>query len=119
LLSSASLRFSFDEEELLSIDFTLALVPNPADPQVPMGAIENGRIKGLLPEKTLFAVNYPGYPSSLERAVETLGGQEAISKVCLESAFSSISWPICLYEKIKAFSFLVGVGTVYLAQILW
>ena len=46
-----------------------------------MGFIENGRIEGLIPEKTLFAVNYPGYPSSLDRAVETLGGQEAISKV--------------------------------------
>ncbi|KAI5084421.1 hypothetical protein GOP47_0000590, partial [Adiantum capillus-veneris] len=45
-----------------------------------MAVIENGTLKGLVPEKALFAVNYPGYPASIPRAVETLGGKEAISK---------------------------------------
>ena len=59
-----------------------------------MGFIENGRIQGLIPEKTLFAVNYPGYPSSLDRAVETLGGQEAISKVWIlhSPLFNELVW---------------------------
>lgn len=45
-----------------------------------MGVIENGTIAGVVPEKTVFAVNYPGYPTSIARAVETLGGEDAISK---------------------------------------
>lgn len=48
-----------------------------------MGVIDNGTIKGVIPEKTLFAVNYPGYPTSTMRAVETLGGEAAISKARL------------------------------------
>jgi hypothetical protein len=76
-----------------------------------MGAIENGKIKGLLPDKSLFAVNYPGYPSSLERAVETLGGQEAISKVYLENAFSSIYHGLFFYtKKSTLFMFCGGEG---------
>ncbi|XP_010247586.1 PREDICTED: general transcription factor 3C polypeptide 5, partial [Nelumbo nucifera] len=58
-----------------------------------MGAIKDGTISGTLPEAKVFAVHYPGYPSSTSRAVETLGGPEAITKVrssqsnCLELRF--------------------------------
>ncbi|KAL2507207.1 Transcription factor IIIC [Forsythia ovata] len=39
-----------------------------------MGIIKDGSISGNLPSSSqAFAVNYPGYPSSIERAVETLG----------------------------------------------
>ncbi|XP_073066463.1 uncharacterized protein [Primulina eburnea] len=48
-----------------------------------MGIIEDGTISGNLPSSSkVFAVHYPGYPSSIERAVETLGGAEGILKVC-------------------------------------
>ncbi|XP_075489921.1 uncharacterized protein LOC142528701 isoform X4 [Primulina tabacum] len=48
-----------------------------------MGIIEDGTISGNLPSSSkAFAVHYPGYPSSIERAVETLGGTEGILKVC-------------------------------------
>ncbi|MCO5596445.1 hypothetical protein L7F22_050508 [Adiantum nelumboides] len=45
-----------------------------------MAVIENGNLKGVVPDKALFAVNYPGYPASIPRVVETLGGKEAILK---------------------------------------
>lgn len=46
-----------------------------------MGVIKDGTITGVLPNSKLFAVNYPGYPSSMERAMMTLGGAEGIAKV--------------------------------------
>lgn len=46
-----------------------------------MGIIEDGTAKGCLPSEELFAVHYPAYPSSMSRAVETLGGIPAIDKV--------------------------------------
>ncbi|KAL2485332.1 Transcription factor IIIC [Abeliophyllum distichum] len=47
-----------------------------------MGIIKDGSISGNLPSSSqAFAVNYPGYPSSIERAVETLGGTQGIVKV--------------------------------------
>ncbi|XP_020523536.1 general transcription factor 3C polypeptide 5 [Amborella trichopoda] len=49
-----------------------------------MGLIKDGTISGSLPESRVFAVNYPGYPST-SRAIETLGGLEGISKArCLK-----------------------------------
>jgi general transcription factor 3C polypeptide 5 (transcription factor C subunit 1) len=45
-----------------------------------MGRVENGTIKGTLPDRVAFAVDYPGYPTSVERALQTLGGEEGISK---------------------------------------
>ncbi|MCO5562688.1 hypothetical protein L7F22_016316 [Adiantum nelumboides] len=45
-----------------------------------MAVIENGNLKGVVRDKALFAVNYPGYPASIPRAVDTLGGKEAILK---------------------------------------
>ncbi|KAL5974049.1 hypothetical protein ACLOJK_030711 [Asimina triloba] len=45
-----------------------------------MGVITNGSISGNLPEAEAFAVNYPGYPSSTARAIDTLGGTEGILK---------------------------------------
>lgn len=48
-----------------------------------MGIIEEGSISGVLPSSSeAFAVRYPGYPSSIGRAIETLGGNEGIVKVC-------------------------------------
>jgi general transcription factor 3C polypeptide 5 (transcription factor C subunit 1) len=44
-----------------------------------MGIIENGTISGNLPSKEAFVVHYPGYPSSISRAVETLGGIQGIT----------------------------------------
>jgi len=46
-----------------------------------MGIIENGTISGNLPSKEAFVVHYPGYPSSISRAVETLGGIQGITTV--------------------------------------
>lgn len=46
-----------------------------------MGLIEDGAVSGVLPEMECFAVHYPGYPASVSRAVETLGGLEEIGKV--------------------------------------
>ncbi|XP_010541506.1 PREDICTED: general transcription factor 3C polypeptide 5 isoform X2 [Tarenaya hassleriana] len=43
-----------------------------------MGVIENGTISGTLPSTEAFVVHYPGYPSSISRAVDTLGGIEGI-----------------------------------------
>nr|XP_043607064.1 general transcription factor 3C polypeptide 5-like isoform X3 [Erigeron canadensis] len=46
-----------------------------------MGVIKDGSISGILPSKSkVFAVNYPGYPSSMDRALVTLGGPENIAK---------------------------------------
>ncbi|KAL2514580.1 Transcription factor IIIC [Forsythia ovata] len=46
-----------------------------------MGIIKDGSISGNLPSSSqAFAVNYPGYPSSIEHAVETLGGSQGIIK---------------------------------------
>lgn len=44
-----------------------------------MGVIKDGSISGTLPSNKVFGVNYPGYPSSMERALVTLGGAEGIS----------------------------------------
>ncbi|KAJ7536244.1 hypothetical protein O6H91_12G062100 [Diphasiastrum complanatum] len=46
-----------------------------------MGSIREGRISGKIPEQQQFAVKYPGYPTSLARAIQTLGGEDSISKV--------------------------------------
>ncbi|CAI9113868.1 OLC1v1014559C1 [Oldenlandia corymbosa var. corymbosa] len=47
-----------------------------------MGIIKDGTISGNLPSNNMaFAIHYPAYPSSLDRAIETLGGTEAIAKV--------------------------------------
>ncbi|XP_073151523.1 uncharacterized protein [Henckelia pumila] len=52
-----------------------------------MGIIEDGSISGNLPSSIkVFAVHYPGYPSSIERAVETLGGTEGVLKVCTQKS---------------------------------
>lgn len=52
-----------------------------------MGIIEDGTISGNLPScRKVFAVHYPGYPSSIERAVETLGGTEGILKICTKKS---------------------------------
>ncbi|KAM7279591.1 hypothetical protein ACFE04_006725 [Oxalis oulophora] len=45
-----------------------------------MGLIKEGKITGSIPSKEAFAVHYPGYPSSTSRAVQTLGGTQAINK---------------------------------------
>ena len=45
-----------------------------------MGVIENGTVSGELPSNEAFAVHYPGYPSSTSRAVDSLGGPQAILK---------------------------------------
>lgn len=46
-----------------------------------MGVIKDGTVSGFLPSSQAFAVHYPGYPSSMSRAVETLGGTQGIDKV--------------------------------------
>ncbi|CAN8265036.1 unnamed protein product [Cochlearia groenlandica] len=46
-----------------------------------MGMIEKGTISGNFPSKETFVVHYPGYPSSISRAVETLGGIQGITSV--------------------------------------
>ncbi|KAI3929253.1 hypothetical protein MKX01_006489 [Papaver californicum] len=45
-----------------------------------MGVIKDGAISGVLPDSLGFVVHYPGYPSSIPRAIETLGGTEGILK---------------------------------------
>ncbi|MCD9559513.1 hypothetical protein HAX54_017512 [Datura stramonium] len=45
-----------------------------------MGIIKDGSVSGKLPTNKVFAVHYPAYPSSVERAVETLGGIQGIVK---------------------------------------
>lgn len=47
-----------------------------------MGVIKDGSISGNFPSTKVFAVNYPGYPSSTDCALVTLGGPEGIAKVC-------------------------------------
>ncbi|RZC71148.1 hypothetical protein C5167_034351 [Papaver somniferum] len=47
---------------------------------IEMGLIKDGAISGILPDSEGFVVHYPGYPSSIPRAVETLGGTEGILK---------------------------------------
>lgn len=47
-----------------------------------MGVIENGTVTGSLPDDEVFVVHYSAYPSSMSRAVETLGGIDAIDRVC-------------------------------------
>ncbi|KAL7586644.1 hypothetical protein Lser_V15G40448 [Lactuca serriola] len=44
-----------------------------------MGVIKDGCISGTLPSNKVFGVNYPRYPSSMERALVTLGGSQGIS----------------------------------------
>lgn len=52
-----------------------------------MGVIEDGSISGALPSSSdAFAVHYPGYPSSAERAIQTLGGMQQILKVRAEKS---------------------------------
>lgn len=48
-----------------------------------MGIIEKGTVSGTLPSKEAFAVHFPGYPSSISRAIETLGGIQGITEVIL------------------------------------
>ncbi|XP_061346059.1 uncharacterized protein LOC133291756 isoform X2 [Gastrolobium bilobum] len=45
-----------------------------------MGVIKDGTISGVLPDPQGFIVHYPGYPSSISRAVDTLGGIQGILK---------------------------------------
>ncbi|KAI5671320.1 hypothetical protein M9H77_11684 [Catharanthus roseus] len=45
-----------------------------------MGIIKKGKIFGNLPTNDAFTVHYPAYPSSIERAIETLGGLQSIAK---------------------------------------
>ncbi|KAL8497538.1 hypothetical protein ACS0TY_021026 [Phlomoides rotata] len=52
-----------------------------------MGLIEDGSISGVLPSSSeAFVVHYPGYPSSIERAIETLGGTPGILKARTEKS---------------------------------
>ncbi|KAL6532781.1 hypothetical protein OROGR_013741 [Orobanche gracilis] len=52
-----------------------------------MGVIKGGSISGILPSSSeVFAVHYPGYPSSTDRAIETLGGDQGILKVRTEKS---------------------------------
>uniref|UniRef100_F6HB40 S1-like domain-containing protein n=1 Tax=Vitis vinifera TaxID=29760 RepID=F6HB40_VITVI len=46
-----------------------------------MGVIEEGSISGYIPSNEAFSVHYPAYPSSTARAIETLGGTQAIRKM--------------------------------------
>lgn len=46
-----------------------------------MGIIEHGAVSGTLPSKEAFVVHFPGYPSSIPRAIETLGGVQGITEV--------------------------------------
>ncbi|XP_020972409.1 general transcription factor 3C polypeptide 5-like isoform X3 [Arachis ipaensis] len=45
-----------------------------------MGVIKDGTISGVLPDTRGFLVHYPGYPSSVSRALDTLGGIQGILK---------------------------------------
>lgn len=46
-----------------------------------MGKLKDNTISGLLPTAQIFAIHYPGYPSSKRRAIESLGGSQSILKV--------------------------------------
>lgn len=52
--------------------------------------IKDGAVSGVLPAAEAFAIYYPGYPSSTERAIETLGGLPEIAKVFL--ALKDLLW---------------------------
>ncbi|KAG1364469.1 general transcription factor 3C polypeptide 5 [Cocos nucifera] len=43
--------------------------------------VKDGAVSGVLPAAEAFAIHYPGYPSSTERAIETLGGLPEVAKV--------------------------------------
>lgn len=58
-----------------------------------MGIVCDGSVSGYLPKDDAFAVHYPGYPSSISRAVETLGGNEGILKVLGFLTFSDFPSP--------------------------
>ncbi|RDX74396.1 General transcription factor 3C polypeptide 5 [Mucuna pruriens] len=45
-----------------------------------MGVIKDGSISGVIPDPHGFLVHYPAYPSSISRAVDTLGGIQGILK---------------------------------------
>ncbi|KAJ1403882.1 hypothetical protein SESBI_27006 [Sesbania bispinosa] len=45
-----------------------------------MGVIKDGTISGVLPDPQGFLAHYPGYPSSISRVVDTLGGIQGILK---------------------------------------
>ncbi|KAK9097837.1 hypothetical protein Syun_024882 [Stephania yunnanensis] len=45
-----------------------------------MGVVKDGTVSGILPGNEGFAVYYPGYPSAVDRVVETLGGAEGLLK---------------------------------------
>ncbi|XP_027360162.1 general transcription factor 3C polypeptide 5-like isoform X2 [Abrus precatorius] len=45
-----------------------------------MGVIKDGTISGVIPEAEGFLVHYPAYPSSISRAIHTLGGIQSILK---------------------------------------
>ncbi|KAF7801350.1 general transcription factor 3C polypeptide 5-like isoform X1 [Senna tora] len=45
-----------------------------------MGVIKDGTVSGFLPSPQGFLVHYPGYPSSISRAIDTLGGIQGILK---------------------------------------
>eukprot|EP00252_Welwitschia_mirabilis_P020208 TRINITY_DN4904_c0_g1_i1.p1 TRINITY_DN4904_c0_g1~~TRINITY_DN4904_c0_g1_i1.p1 ORF type:complete len:617 (+),score=147.01 TRINITY_DN4904_c0_g1_i1:229-2079(+) len=45
-----------------------------------MGIIKSGCTSGVIPGTCNFVVHYPGYPPSISRAIETLGGQEGLRK---------------------------------------
>ena len=46
-----------------------------------MGVIEDEIMSDVIPYATYFVVNFPRYPSSISRAIETLVGTEEIAKV--------------------------------------
>lgn len=46
-----------------------------------MGVVDKASVYGVVPDDRVFAVNYPGYPSSLARATQTLGGEKRIAEV--------------------------------------
>lgn len=71
--------------------------------RIEMGLVVGGTISGKLPEQVAFAVNYPGYPSSVSRAIETLGGEEGLAKV---------SDPHSRYSKTADFSSLFWTSSV-------
>ncbi|RRT44425.1 hypothetical protein BHE74_00056817 [Ensete ventricosum] len=57
----------------------------PGEPST-SSVIRDGAVAGVLPETAVFAVHYPGYPSSTARAIETLGGLPEIAKVLVRSS---------------------------------
>ncbi|KAJ4752849.1 hypothetical protein LUZ62_087254 [Rhynchospora pubera] len=55
--------------------------PSSCSSSVEEQVIKDGRVSGVVPESEAFAVHYPGYPSSVARAVETLGGLAEMARV--------------------------------------